>query len=478
MPIRRLSGSGGPPVLTRPTATAVLAATILVFTSGGKASADPAPPPPSIRVLDAVYTAAVQVSIDGARPLPLDLGQASDPVVVSPGTRPVTMTGPGGAAQLDVRVDDGCDTTVVAGLQRGPNNPPTLIALNDCAHQRLEPSSAGLRLIVATAASNGDVTLNVNGQEATARPWKSSTRLATTAGITTVTLRRPDGAVLHSQDIRLPDGHNLTLALIGGGTRPVQSVLLDDGGQTPEALAADTVVNSGYDPGPTSRPALAVLVAAFAAIAAWLAVRARRARRLALIVIAVASLLSGCAERRPMSVTPSANSSPNSRDEPPSRPPDGAEAKTPSPTRAASEPAALELAGRRLTVRPIEPGMLADPAALTDPEAGWITGTSRPGEPGTTIVYGHSSWKRQPGAFAPLKTIRPGDRVTLSAANNTQTYIVDRSIITPKGHLPPWLWTPSPTPRLALITCTGPADPATGLSRDNLTLIAYPQPTR
>ncbi len=83
---------------------------------------------------------------------------------------------------------------------------------------------------------------------------------------------------------------------------------------------------------------------------------------------------------------------------------------------------------------------------------GHISGTARPGEPGTCAVAGHrDTW----AAF--LEDLRPGDRIHLRTRARALTYRVVRSRIVSKNDLT--VLREGPEDRLALITCY----PFTGL---------------
>lgn len=118
--------------------------------------------------------------------------------------------------------------------------------------------------------------------------------------------------------------------------------------------------------------------------------------------------------------------------------------------------------------RVLQMGVKAD-GALEAPrnvyDAGWYTGSAKPGQPGATVIDGHvSSWSTK-GVFYGLKTLKKGDTVTIARGDGAlltyrvkhlQTYKADsvdmQKVITPI--------TPG-KPGLNLITCGGKVKPGT-----------------
>ena len=78
--------------------------------------------------------------------------------------------------------------------------------------------------------------------------------------------------------------------------------------------------------------------------------------------------------------------------------------------------------------------------------AGWIKGTSRPGEAGNTGIAGHRD-----GFFRGLKDVQAGDRVELQLPDKTMVYRVSRTqIINPQDVQ---VLMPRSEPTLTLVTC-------------------------
>jgi hypothetical protein len=112
-----------------------------------------------------------------------------------------------------------------------------------------------------------------------------------------------------------------------------------------------------------------------------------------------------------------------------------------------------------------------------DPQLlGWWTGGAAPGDAqGTTVIVGHINFAGVDGALAVLPQARPGDTVVLSEAHHDLRYRVFAIRSYPKSvGLPTDVFTRAGSPRLALITCGGEFNAATGNYEDNI--VAYAQP--
>lgn len=102
-------------------------------------------------------------------------------------------------------------------------------------------------------------------------------------------------------------------------------------------------------------------------------------------------------------------------------------------------------------------GRIISPANIYD--AGWYTGSARPGEAGAMFIFGHvSSWQAD-GIFHDLKKLRPGDRVAVTRGDDRVfTYEVIESTIYPAGAVDmPAVLSPGDgsKPGLNLMTCAG-----------------------
>lgn len=94
-----------------------------------------------------------------------------------------------------------------------------------------------------------------------------------------------------------------------------------------------------------------------------------------------------------------------------------------------------------------------------------------PGQSGVAILAGHVNWVGQgPGALRYIGELKSGDRIDVVGSNGRVTHwrVTGRPSVTPKSALPPALFTNSGPARLALVTCGGPFDRATGNYADNV----------
>jgi hypothetical protein len=136
-------------------------------------------------------------------------------------------------------------------------------------------------------------------------------------------------------------------------------------------------------------------------------------------------------------------------------------------------------------------------ASLTVPsnigEVGWWDGTvtdrtktvqepvPRPGQSGVAIIAGHvDSEAAGPGALYDLQYLRVGDTVQVvgSDGHDSAWTVSTTPETNPKTALPASLFVTTGRPRLALVTCGGPFDSATGHYVDNLIVWAVPSTQR
>ncbi|NUT32871.1 MAG: class F sortase [Hamadaea sp.] len=117
-------------------------------------------------------------------------------------------------------------------------------------------------------------------------------------------------------------------------------------------------------------------------------------------------------------------------------------------------------------------GNLALPAA--DRVGWWIGGATPADAQGTVVIAGHVDDRSGPGALHALRDLRPGARIEVVTDHATVVYAVVVVTRHPKQALPRSLFTTRGPPQLALITCGGPFDRATGHYRDNVVVLAAP----
>jgi sortase (surface protein transpeptidase) len=117
-------------------------------------------------------------------------------------------------------------------------------------------------------------------------------------------------------------------------------------------------------------------------------------------------------------------------------------------------------------------GTLQVPASTT--EAGWYSGSPRPGEIGSSIIAGHIDSTQGPAVFFRLRLLRPGDLVYVRRSDRTLVvFRVYAEHMYAKSRFPTdRVYGPTPDAELRLITCDGVFDPATGSYLSNVVVYA------
>lgn len=117
-------------------------------------------------------------------------------------------------------------------------------------------------------------------------------------------------------------------------------------------------------------------------------------------------------------------------------------------------------------------GTLQAPVSTT--EAGWYTGSPRPGEIGSSIIAGHIDSTAGPGVFFRLRLLRPGNLVYVRQAGGTlAVFRVYAEKMYAKAHFPTeQVYGPVPDAELRLITCGGVFDSVTGSYLSNVVVYA------
>jgi len=110
--------------------------------------------------------------------------------------------------------------------------------------------------------------------------------------------------------------------------------------------------------------------------------------------------------------------------------------------------------------------------------SGWYRFSAKPGSgEGSTVIVGHVDGVDQgAGAFYDLRSLNPGDTITLTRADDRQvTYEVVARERFDKDRVPlRELFSRGGHERLTLITCGGPFDPASLEYTDNIVVTAVP----
>ncbi len=106
----------------------------------------------------------------------------------------------------------------------------------------------------------------------------------------------------------------------------------------------------------------------------------------------------------------------------------------------------------------------------------WALGAAPGASRGTVLVAGHLDTRESgPGAFAALLEFELGARVVLTGADGrAHTYRITARRSYRQEALPGDLFDSGGAPRLALVTCAGGYDHATGRYEDNLVLYGTP----
>lgn len=107
-------------------------------------------------------------------------------------------------------------------------------------------------------------------------------------------------------------------------------------------------------------------------------------------------------------------------------------------------------------------------------EVGWYAAGPAPGQEGTTLVAGHIDDNGVVGAFLRLSAAQLGDRVALTTATGRRYVyrVAARRLVPQADFATRHLVSASGPPRLLLVSCGGPYDPATHLYQDNVVITA------
>jgi sortase (surface protein transpeptidase) len=104
---------------------------------------------------------------------------------------------------------------------------------------------------------------------------------------------------------------------------------------------------------------------------------------------------------------------------------------------------------------------------------GWYEPGPKPGQVGPAVILGHVDSKSGPGVFYRLRSLLPGDIVTVQSGSKTLRFEVSRLLTYAKNQFPTEaVFGPTPDAELRLITCTGAFDYSTGHYLDNLVVFA------
>lgn len=105
--------------------------------------------------------------------------------------------------------------------------------------------------------------------------------------------------------------------------------------------------------------------------------------------------------------------------------------------------------------------------------ASWYDLGPRPGQLGPAVILGHVDSYTGPGVFFRLRSLLPGDIITVRSGPRVFTFEVSRVLTYPKAHFDTTaVFGPTPDAELRLITCGGPFDFSIGHYEDNTVVLA------
>jgi hypothetical protein len=140
---------------------------------------------------------------------------------------------------------------------------------------------------------------------------------------------------------------------------------------------------------------------------------------------------------------------------------------------ARSRPLLLSIPALKLTVPLSELGLNPDhtvqvPASFTEP--GWYRLGPSPGQLGSSVILGHVDSYLGPGVFYELRTLRPGDHVSVTLADGvTAHFVVQQVAMYAKTRFPTEkVYGSHGDSALQLVTCGGVFDSQTGHYLSNI----------
>ncbi len=144
----------------------------------------------------------------------------------------------------------------------------------------------------------------------------------------------------------------------------------------------------------------------------------------------------------------------------------------------ASTPGRVQIPALGVTSRIMQLGLERDGSMEVPPGAypvGWYDRSPTPGQLGPAVLAGHVDWEGEPGAFAGLDELLPGDTVEVGRADgSTAVFVVDRVEEHAKDAFPSdAVYGDLDHAGLRLVTCGGAFDEDTGDYADNVIVFAH-----
>ncbi|GIF41820.1 class F sortase [Actinoplanes xinjiangensis] len=200
---------------------------------------------------------------------------------------------------------------------------------------------------------------------------------------------------------------------------------------------------------------------------------------LVLTTVGVAAIARGATSRTapPPVATAVAATSPAGSGSAPSAPGASGTGLTTGPLMSTSSPTRISIPALRVTAAVIGLGQRADGTMQVPGDArsvGWYTRAPAPGALGPAILAGHVDYQDQPGTFARLADLKPGDTVNVGRADGSMAmFAVTKVERHPKNRFPTAaVYGAIDHAGLRLITCGGDFDPAAGHYEDNIVVYA------
>lgn len=114
------------------------------------------------------------------------------------------------------------------------------------------------------------------------------------------------------------------------------------------------------------------------------------------------------------------------------------------------------------------------PAPPDDSSVAWYDFSAAPGGPGNAMLAGHVDWVDHAAVFWHLRTVTPGDTITVTSAGQTFLYVVDRVYYVPFNIADTTgiVGRRSGPPTLTIVTCAGTFDTARHLYDQRLVVVS------